>query len=66
MTIITQILKERRIELRISQQALADWCGFAHRSNISRLESGELEWKLRDVLRAIELLGLTIEIKPAK
>lgn len=60
---ISEILKARRIELGISQQALADHCGFAQASNVCRLEADQLEWKFRDVARAAELLKLEIVIK---
>lgn len=60
---ISKILKARRIALGISQQDLADHCGFAQSSNICRLEADKLEWKFRDVVRAAELLQLKIEIR---
>lgn len=60
---ISKILRDRRVALGISQQALADYCGFAQSSNICRLEADKLEWKFRDVVRAAELLRLKIEIK---
>jgi predicted transcriptional regulator len=51
---IAKILKDRRIALGISQDDLAAHCGFANRSNISRLEAGHLEWKWRDVVKACQ------------
>jgi predicted transcriptional regulator len=59
---IAQILKDRRAELGIPQDDLAKHCGFAHRSNISRLENGKLEWKYKDVIKACKLLGIKIEV----
>ena len=59
---IAKVLKERRLALGISQEKLAEHCGFAHRANISRIESGKIQWKYRDVLKACQLLKLKIEI----
>ncbi|MHA2055360.1 MAG: helix-turn-helix domain-containing protein [Candidatus Hodarchaeales archaeon] len=60
---IHELLKARRQQLGISQDALANHVGFRHRSNIHRLESGKLEWKFKDVVKACTLLNLEIEIK---
>jgi predicted transcriptional regulator len=61
---ISQVLKTRREELNISQDALARHIGFRHRSSIHRLETGELEWKFRDVLKACEFLELCLTVEP--
>jgi predicted transcriptional regulator len=60
---IAKILKDRRIALGISQDDLATHCGFCHRSNISRLEAGRLEWKWRDVVNACQFLKLSIKVE---
>jgi predicted transcriptional regulator len=60
---IAKILKERRQSLGISQDDLATHCGFAHRSNISRLEAGHLEWKWRDVVKACQFLDMNIKVE---
>lgn len=62
---IAKILKERRLSLNISQNELADYCGLVGRANISRFETGKIEWKWRDALKACEALGLKIEIQEA-
>lgn len=60
---IPEILKARRIKLNISQAALAKYLGFRHRSSINRFETGEREWYLKDVIKACELLKLTLTIE---
>ncbi len=60
---IAKLLKNRRLDLGISQGSLASHCGFAHRSNVSRLEAGKLEWKWKDVMTACELLELEIDVQ---
>ncbi|MEE9612421.1 MAG: helix-turn-helix transcriptional regulator [Desulfatiglandales bacterium] len=62
---IAKILKERRLANGIFQHDLAIHCGFTNRANISKLETGKLEWKWRDVIKACELLKLEIVIKEA-
>ena len=47
-----EYIKLKRTESKISQHTLALACGFTHRSQLSRLEAGKLEWKLSE-LRAI-------------
>lgn len=58
-----KFLKSRRIELGISQAQLAQYIGFKHRSSVHRLETGQLEWKFRDILRACKLLKLNLTIE---
>jgi predicted transcriptional regulator len=60
---IAQLLKKRRQELGITQHDLAIHCNFANRANISKLEAGKLEWKMRDVLAACKMLELELIIK---
>jgi predicted transcriptional regulator len=60
---IHKLLKNRRKKLKISQDKLARFIGFEHRSTVSRLEDGKIEWKFRSVLKACELLKLEIKIK---
>jgi DNA-binding XRE family transcriptional regulator len=60
---IANKLKLRRQELKISQDKLSRHIGFRHRSNISKLEDGKLEWKLKDVIKACELLELELKIE---
>jgi len=54
-----QFIKQKRQGSKLSQQVLATACGFAHRSNILRLERDELEWKLKEVVSVAELFGLS-------
>lgn len=60
---IARILKDRRVELGISQDELAQHIGFEHRSNVHRLETGKLQWKFANVIKATKMLMLDIEIK---
>jgi len=54
-----QFIRTKRLESKLSQQRLATACGFAHRSNVWRLERDELEWKLKEVVSVAELFGLS-------
>lgn len=60
---IPKILKTRRQELGISQATLAKYIGYKHGSSIHWLEVGRSEWKIKDVIKACELLELTLTIK---
>jgi predicted transcriptional regulator len=59
---IHKLLRTHRKRLGISQDELTQHIGFSHRSQISKLEAGSLEWKFRDVVKACELLKLEINI----
>lgn len=52
-------IRSKRRALGIPQQALADACNFTHRGQISKLESGLLEWKLSQVTAIAPLFGMT-------
>lgn len=54
-----QFIRAKRQRAKLSQQHLATACGFAHRSNILRLENGILEWKLKEVVSVAGLFGLS-------
>ncbi len=60
---IAKILKERRIELDITQDDLAKHLGYDNRSTLHRLETGQTRWKFDNVIKAARLLMLDIEIK---
>jgi predicted transcriptional regulator len=60
---ISDLLKTRRKELNISQEQLAKQLDFKHRSSVHRLETGEIEWKFKDVVKACEFLGLNLTVK---
>lgn len=54
-----QFVRIKRERLGLSQQQLTNACGFAHRSEISKLEAGKLEWKLNHVMMVAALFGQT-------
>lgn len=54
-----QFIRQKREGLGLSQQSLTDACGFAHRSEISKLEAGKLEWKLSQVQKVARLFEMT-------
>lgn len=60
--IVHESLKTRRLQLGITQAQLALYIGFKHRSTIHRLETNEIEWKIRDVIKACEFLELSLTI----
>ncbi len=60
--IVHESLKTRRLQLGITQAQLASYIGFKHRSSIHRLETNKIEWKIRDVIKACELLELNLTI----
>lgn len=55
-----QFIKLKRESLGLSQQQLTDVCGFAHRSEISKLEAGKIEWKLNQIQAIAQLFEMTI------
>lgn len=55
-----QFIRTKRESLGLSQQILTDACGFKHRSEISRLESGKLEWKLNQIIAIAGLFGMSV------
>jgi len=56
-TIIAGFLKQRRIELKLSQQELADRCGLA-RKTINAMEAGRFWLGLKQLLQICEALHL--------
>lgn len=60
---IAQALNERRLQLAISQQELAEHLGYRNRSSVSLLEKEEREWTFINVVKACELLELELTIK---
>ena len=62
VTIISAALKQRRIELGISQQDLAEKMGYKSRSSIAKIESGEVDLPLSKLLQLADIL----EISPDK
>lgn len=57
-----EILRDRRKELRMTQQELADKVGTA-RSYIARVEKGETDMQMSSFLRIASAMGLSVELK---
>jgi len=56
-----EILKSKRIELKLTQQELAEKTG-TKRSYISRIEKGETDMQLSSFLRITKALGLNFTL----
>lgn len=54
-------IKKRRLELRMSQQELADAMGYKTRSTIAKIESGENDVSQKKMQRFAEILETTVE-----
>lgn len=54
-----KIAKARRLAAGLSQEQVRIALGFKNRSDVSRRETGEVEWKLVDVEKLAKLLGIT-------
>lgn len=59
-----EILKNRRKELKLSQEELADRVG-KQRPYISRIENGE-DIRISNLVQIAQALGLSFELKPIK
>lgn len=55
------LIKQRRMELGLSQKELAERCGYASRSAISRIESGERDIPVRQLKKIAAALGMETE-----
>lgn len=55
---INEIIKERRIELGISQDELAKRTGYTNRSSIARIESGEIDLPYSKIVLISKALSL--------
>lgn len=53
-----EFVKYERVARKLSQDEVAKALDFTHRSNISRLESGKLEWKLREIQQLARLFKM--------
>lgn len=53
-----EIIKQRRIELGLSQEELALRCGFKSKSTISKMESGQRTTKTKNLLQVARALDL--------
>ncbi len=53
-----QFLRKKRNEAKFSQNQVAVWLGFAHRSNVHRKEAGRMNWTVNDLFLMAELFNL--------
>ena len=53
-----EFIRLKRDKAKFSQNQVATWLGFAHRSNICLKEGGRLNWNLADILSLAELFNL--------
>ena len=54
-----QFARQLREQHNISQDTMAKKLGFEHRSNISKLEAGKLEWKLSHLTKLAQVFNMT-------
>ena len=54
-------IRQRRYELRLSQQELADAMGYKTRSTIAKIESGENDVSQKKLKKFAEVLNTTVE-----
>ncbi len=59
------VLRERRKELKMTQQELAERVG-AKRSYIARIEKGETDIRLSSFIRLISVMGLSLNVNIAR
>ena len=62
-TYYSEILRERRKELKITQQQLADKVG-KERSYIAHIERGQTDMQLSSFFRISNALGLNLSVSP--
>ena len=55
------LIKQRRLELGLSQKELAERCGYADRSAISRIESGDRDIPVKQLKKIAAALGMEPE-----
>lgn len=55
---INQFLRKKRQGLGISQDTVSQALGYAHRSEVHRLETGKLEWRLKHLFVLADLFGV--------
>lgn len=56
---MAKILKNRRLELNITQKQLAEFCNLSH-NGISRIELGDSDVQLSTLLKMSKFLGFKI------
>ncbi|HLL91586.1 MAG TPA: helix-turn-helix transcriptional regulator [Solirubrobacteraceae bacterium] len=60
---LTQTVRERRRELGLTQEQLADIIG-VHRAFVSKLERGRGAPRFDLLLRLVQALGMDVELRP--
>ena len=60
---ISKVLKARRLELKITQAALAHYLGYKSKMSVCYLESGRSIWTFEKVLKACKPLKLKVRIE---
>ena len=60
---LTEIVRDRRRELELTQEQLADITG-VHRAFVSQLERGKATVRFDLLLRLVQALGMDIELRP--
>ena len=58
---IGNLIKLRRTELGMSQEELAEKCGYTNRSTISRIESGNRDIPVKQLQKIASALGMDAE-----
>lgn len=58
---IGNLIKLRRTELGLSQEELAEKCGYTNRSTISRIESGDRDVPVKQLKKIAAALGMDAE-----
>lgn len=53
-----KLIKSHREAAGVSQDQLSKTIGFANRSQVCRLESGTIDWKAVDLIKAADALGI--------
>jgi transcriptional regulator with XRE-family HTH domain len=54
------LLRQARRARNLNQQEVADYLGFAHRSQVSKIEKGQLELSAKNLLKLANLLNLDL------
>lgn len=56
---INEYLRNKRQELGISQDKISQALGYAHRSEVHKLETGKLEWRLKHIFIIAKLFRIS-------
>ena len=60
MTNIPKIIRKARRDKELSQDQIAKYLGYSHRSNVQRLEAGILELKAKHLIELAALLNIDL------